>query len=670
MKMRMSDATLVPALLILCACLAGLVGYQWRRLRRLRHSEARLQLALEASGAALWEWRIDQRQMRLSDSYFAQLGYAPGAHEATFETWRKLLHPDDAEQAIAAVRAHLRAGSDLYVNEYRMRDAAGRWRWMQARGRVTRRGADGRPRQMVGTHMDIHAQKAQQAALLESHERFQKIYQTIPDAMGITRVADGLYIDVNEGFLRMLGHAREAVLGHTSAELGIWAEPAQRAQLVEEFQREGRVDSMEMKVRCRDGRLLDGLMSVRPLRVEGQDCMLFIYRDITERRRLLREAEAAAAASLAKTEFLSRMSHELRTPLNAVLGFAQLLQNSPRLAGAERERGQLGAILQAGWHLLNLINDVLDIARIESGHLPLQLQPLVLGPVLDEALVLLQGQAAAAGIALPVPAPACRALRLQGDAQRLRQVLVNLLSNALKYNRPGGTVALRCEPGAAGFALLHVEDTGRGMDAQQQAHLFEPFNRLGREREGIDGTGIGLLLTKYLVELMGGRLSLRSAPQQGTTVTLTLPLAGAAAAPGLPAAPAAPAAEPLPAGHVLYIEDNPVNQLVARGMLADWPALRPSLAEGRATGLALAAAERPSLILLDMRLPDLDGLQVLQRLKADPALAGIPVVALSASAMPEEVEQALQAGALEYWTKPLRLERFRDDLARVLRPGC
>lgn len=659
---------MLQALVLLSALvlvLGALACWQGLQLWRLRRSEARLDLALEASDAALWEWRIDERYMRLSERYFAQLGYPPGAHEASFETWRALLHPDDAERAIATVRAHLREGSDLYANEYRMRDAAGQWRWMLARGRVTRRGPDGRPRQMVGTHMDIHAQKTQQAALLESHERFEQIYQTMPDAMGITRVADGLYIDVNEGFLRLLGYTREQVLGSTSSALGIWAKPEQREQLVQEFRSQGRVDSMEMLVRCRDGRLLDGLMSVRPLRAGGEDCMLFIYRDITERRRLLREAEAAAAASLAKTEFLSRMSHELRTPLNAVLGFAQLLQASPVLAGAERERGQLAAILQAGWHLLNLINDVLDIARIESGHLQLQLQPLALGPVLAEALQLLQGQAEAAQIALPEVPPDCAELRLQGDPVRLRQALVNLLSNAVKYNRPGGRVTLRCEPDEAGMLQLQIVDTGRGMDAQQLAHLFEPFNRLGREGEGIDGTGIGLVLTKYLVELMGGRLSLSSEPERGTTATLLLPLAEQALE-GTPApAPVAPAAAL--SGQVLYIEDNPTNQLLVRSMLADWPTLRLAVADAGEPGLRQAAAERPDLILLDMRLPDMDGLQVLRRLKADADLACIPVVALSASAMPDDVDQALRAGAAEYWTKPLRLTQFRDDLRRVLR---
>ena len=671
-KNDMLDNTAVLAFLLALSLLGGLCGYQWRQLRRLRLGEARLDQALQASDAALWEWHIDEQRMVLSERYFRQLGYPPDAYPASTETWRRMLHPDDVEHAIATVRAHLKQHSDTYVNEYRMLDAAGQWRWMLARGRVTRRGPDGRPLQMVGTHIDIHAMKTRQAELLESHERFQNIYQTTPDAMGITRVSDGLYIDINEGFVRMVGYPREQVLGRTSNALGIWARPEQRDQLVAEFRRQGWVDSMEMQVRRRDGQLLDGLMTVRPLVERGDDCMLFIYRDITERRRLLREAEAAAAASQAKTEFLSRMSHELRTPLNAVLGFAQLLQASPSLAGAERERAQLAAILQAGWHLLNLINDVLDIARIESGHLQLQLRPLALRPVLAEALTLLQGEAEAAGVQLPAEPPPCTERWLMGDALRLRQALVNVLSNAIKYNHRGGRVLIACEA-REGRLLLQISDTGRGMDAAQQAHLFEPFNRLGREREGIDGTGIGLVLTKHLLGLMGAAITLRSAPGEGTTVGLDLALVEAApeapTASAPPALPDEPAAQVAPWARVLYVEDSPVNQILVREMLAGWPGLELLLASDGAEGLRRAAAERPDLILLDMRLPDMDGLQLMHALRADPGLAAIPVIALSANAMPEDVAQALAAGAREYWTKPLRLQQFLADMRRVLRPA-
>jgi PAS domain S-box-containing protein len=626
--------------------------------------EQRLELALEASGAALWEWHVAERRITFSDNFFEQLAYPPGHMDGTQENWRSLLHPDDLDSAVAAVKAGLEPGSPAYVNEYRMRDAKGQWRWMLARGRLVRRGPAGEPLLMVGTHLDVDAMRRQQAALLASHERFQKIYQTTPDAMGISRISDGSYVDVNESFLRLTGYARAEVLGHGGLDLGLWDEPAQRAQLFEEFARAGLVDSMEITVRRKDGQLLSGLLSVRRLVEQGEDCMLFIYRDVSERRRLLRDAAAAAAASQAKTDFLSRMSHELRTPLNAVLGFAQLLQGSPRLQGSERV--QVDAILQAGWHLLNLINDVLDISRIESGHLQLQLRPLALQPVLAEALALLRGQAMMADVHLQSAMPPGSDQWLMGDPVRLRQALVNLLSNAVKYNRCGGRVELACEP-LAEHLLLHIRDTGIGMSAEQMSHLFEPFNRLGREREAIDGTGIGLVLTRHLLALMGGTLEIRSEPGRGTTASLRLPLAPAQQE-ASPVPAVSTSAESLLRGRVLYIEDNPVNQILVREMLKPWPELLLHLADNGAEGLRRAAELRPDLILLDMRLPDMDGKQVLRALKADPALAAIPVVALSASAMPEDVAQAYAGGAREYWTKPLRLQQFLADLRRVLSP--
>jgi len=702
-EMSFAAGILLGGLLVLLGCLwhsrrrhdADLLGLQ-SALRARQFSEERLEMALEASDAALWEWHIAEKRFWLSDRYFRQLGYEPHAFEAQVDVWRGLVHPDDWDGTLAVVKKHLKQPVGVYINEYRMRDASGQWRWMMARGRVVRSGPNGEPLLMVGTHIDVHQSKEQQRALMESRERFQKIYETTPDAMGITRIEDGLYLDVNSGFEAVTGYSRQEVMGRTSAEVGIWADADQRVQLMAEFKRAHQVDSMELLARNKAGQLVVGLMSVRRLEVDGEACMLFIFRDITERRRLQQDADAAraemaaaAAASRAKTEFLSRMSHELRTPLNAVLGFAQLLQATAKLD--ERANGQVDGVLQAGWHLLNLINDVLDIARIESGHLQLELQPIELQPVLVAALDLVQGSAAVNGLAIELPDEAAMAVGVMADPVRLRQVLVNLLSNAIKYNRRGGQVSLHCSTDAQ-HLNLQVSDTGIGMSTQQMAHLFEPFNRLGRERGSIEGTGVGLVLTRYLVELMGGELSVGSSVNVGTTVTLRLRLdqslspdqaLPAAVEPGDPNPSPRPKDEPQPAQHevksaaspaidggpqacVLYIEDNDTNQLIVREMLAPWPQVKLHLADDGQTGLRLAAELHPDLILLDMRLPDLDGLQVLRRLKADPRLAAITVVALSASAMPDDVARARQYGALEYWTKPLQLDRFLDDVLRVL----
>ena len=660
--------------------LALLIGRAQRRrwqaaLRDREFQVERLEMALEASGAAQWECDIASNRYSLSDRYYTQLGYAPRSFPPTMRSWRDLVHPDDAAAVSERIGRALGPQSDEdYVAEYRMRDAQGGWRWMQARGRVLRRGPGGEPLLMMGTHHDIHEAKTRRLEQEESQARFQKIYETTPDAVGITSVTTRLYIDINPGYERLFGFRRDEVIGKTVVDLGIWPEDEERARFWDEFNRTGQVDSLEVNGRHRDGHRIIVLLSVRLLVEQGEPCHLFIVRDITEWRRLQQEADfaraqvvAAAAANQAKTEFLSRMSHELRTPLNAVLGFAQLLRDAPALAAAHAERGRVDAILQAGWHLLTLIDDVLDIARIESGNIHIELRPLLLRPVLDEALGLLRTQAEVAGVVLEAAGGAAGdavgQVRVMSDPVRLRQALVNLLSNAVKYNQPGGHVRLA---GAVenGRYVLRIVDTGRGMSGQQMAHLFEPFNRLGRERDSIEGTGIGLVLTRKLLELMGAGLQLQSRPGEGTTAIVDLQLAPGLAAGTEPLAALAP--QSLPAARVLYIEDNLVNQQIVQAALQPWSQLDLHLAGDGEQGLRCAAELKPDLLLLDMRLPDIDGIEVLARLRADPALAGIKVVALSASAMPGEVAQAKAGGAMEYWTKPIRLDRFVGDLRRVL----
>ena len=655
--------------------LAGLLVHQWKLYRRLREREfsvERLEMALEASGAAQWECDIANKRYALSDRYYQQLGYRPGSFPATMASWHRLVHPDDAAMVSERIGRTLKPQSNEdFVCEYRMLDANGQWRWLLSQGRVLRRGPAGEAQLIMGTHHDIHEARTRRDAQQESQARFQKIYETTPDAVGITSVATRQYIDINPGYERLFGFRREEVIGKTVLDLGIWPDDAERERFWEEFTRTGKVDSMEAHGRHRDGRAIVVLLSVRLLIEGGEPCHLFIVRDITGWRRLQQEADfakaqvaAAAAANQAKTEFLSRMSHELRTPLNAVLGFAQLLRDAPVLDAAEAERARVDAILQAGWHLLTLIDDVLDIARIESGHIHTELQPLRLRALLDEATALLRPQAQLAEVALNVDDAAgdCRVL---GDPLRLRQSLVNLLSNAVKYNRPGGRVSVT---GAAETDryVLRIADTGCGMSELQMAHLFEPFNRLGRERGSVEGTGIGLVLTRKLLELMGAGLQLESRPGEGTTVRIELALAELSAA-GARVGQASPlAADAMPRARLLYIEDKLVNQQIVQAALRPWSQLELHLADDGETGLRRAAELQPDLLLLDMRLPDIDGLEVLARLRSDPALAQLKVVALSASAMPGEIELAKASGAIEYWTKPIRLERFVADLRRVL----
>lgn len=379
-----------------------------------------------------------------------------------------------------------------------------------------------------------------------------------------------------------------------------------------------------------------------------------------------RDRVTAELANRAKTDFLAQMSHELRTPLNAMLGFAQLLATDTveMLSPSQAERVRL--ITHAGWHLLGLVNDVMDISRIESGRFEVVNVGGDISSVVDEAVALTQPLARIHHVQLAERDASKQGIGALADPRRLQQVLLNLLSNACKYNRAGGTVRVEVMQDDT-EVLLDVIDNGIGMTEEHLSHLFEPFNRLGNEGHAIEGSGLGLTLTRQLVQMMNGRLEIQSSPSLGTRARVVLP----ACAIPLKAAP-----EKVLVGHsapasngralILYIEDDPVNQLLVEQLLLRCDGVTLIQADNGADGIALVLKAQPDLVLLDMHLPDMTGFDVLAALRADPRSAAVRVVALSANAMALDVATALEMGALDYWTKPLKIESFLAGIAVLL----
>jgi CheY-like chemotaxis protein len=377
---------------------------------------------------------------------------------------------------------------------------------------------------------------------------------------------------------------------------------------------------------------------------------------------------AAEKANLAKTDFLSSMSHELRTPLNAILGFAQLLESGAPAPTPSQKRN-LEQILQAGWYLLELINEILDLALIESGKVMVSHEPVSLVEVMLECRAMIEPQAQQRGIGLTFPKLETPWF-VKADRTRIKQVLINLLFNAIKYNSPRGAVTVECTKHEPNAIRISVRDTGEGIAADKLDQLFQPFNRLGKEASAEQGTGIGLVVTKRLVELMGGSIGVESTVGTGTLFWIELVQTEAPQLADLDADGAVVAHPPAEGGAplrtLLYVEDNPANLELVEQLVARRPDLRLLTAADGALGIEFARAYLPEVILMDIHLPGISGIEAMKLLHADPTTAHIPIVALSANAVPRDIEKGLSAGFFSYLTKPIKVPQFMQALDDAL----
>jgi len=434
-------------------------------------------------------------------------------------------------------------------------------------------------------------------------------------------------------------------------------------------------DIYELTYIRKDGSRFPAIVSITALRDDYGDIIgyLLIGTDNSVRKRVeveLNEAMAAAdKANHAKTDFLSSMSHELRTPLNAILGFAQLMESgSPAPTPAQKRN--LDQILKAGWYLLELINEILDLALIESGKVTLSHESVSLIEVVLECRAMIEPQAQKRGIAITFPHFE-NPYYVKADRTRVKQVLINLLFNAIKYNKPGGSVTVECSLTATDSIRISVHDSGLGLTPDQLAQLFQPFNRLGKETSTEEGTGIGLVVTKRLVELMGGRIGADSKVGVGSVFWVELELTAAPLLTVLNAEQAALVAPLAPNGTpprtLLYVEDNPANLELVEQLIARRSDLRLLSAADGNLGVEFARAYRPEVILMDINLPGISGIEAMKILHADPSTAHIPIIALSANAVPRDIDRAMEAGFFNYLTKPIKVNQFMDALDAALR---
>jgi len=692
----------------------------------LHESEARFQRVMRGANDGLWDWDMRTNQVFYSQRWKAMLGYHEDELDPDLSTWQRLIHPDDGLQAMAMIQDYVAGKRDNYEIEFRMLHKDGHWVHILARGYLERDDA-GKPLRLAGTHVDISERKSQETLLLQDREQQTvlremlevvvkggSLEQTLEHCLSRLLAVSWLLLKPKGGILlleddrqtlrmvashdlspEIMSLCARVPLGLCHCGVAAASGEMQFSSCVDDLHAisypgmaqhghynlplisEGEVlgvmvlylphgferDAVKEQFLHSIADILAGFIQ----RKEAEAALQRMNEQLEERVQLrtvelLGAKMEAERANQAKSEFLSRMSHELRTPLNAILGFGQLLG----LELKDKEQADnVQEILHAGHHLLKLINEILDLARIESGKLTISLEPVNLAAIVRECLNLAQPLAEAAGMRLLLAD--CADNSVMADHTRLKQVLLNLLSNAVKYNRKRGAVIIACV--ADGDSIqVRITDTGSGLSAEQQARLFVAFERLDADKAAIEGTGIGLALCKRLMELMQGEIGVESTPGIGSTFWIRLPTAlnneneetqtPPALRGNVNADIATGRTASLRHSDILCIEDNPANMRLIERILAQRDDIRLLRASAPGLGLELASTHHPALILLDINLPDMDGYGVMQCLRDNEATRDIPVVAISANAMPKDLARGKVAGFLDYLTKPLEVDRL------------
>lgn len=647
---------------------------------RLHQIIKRYQLVFSGSGCGFWQWNLDTGYVDWSGGFWENLGYtlAELDHVNNTDKIALLMHPDDVLKMREATLEHLHTRKP-FTTSYRIRTKAGEYVWTQVRADSVP-DENGRVHFISGVNFDITELKETEEALRESETRQVRILQASNDGIWEWYAGRSGFHFSNRCW-EMLGYDdQDDVVTRGENRLKVWRSHLYAPDLQafdraftevadkESFDLEYRILTKQSELRwIRVRGRIDFDDAGKPIRMSGTNM------DITDikraEERILQSKEVAEKANQAKSEFLSSMSHELRTPLNAILGYAQLFEYDDNLNPIQTEN--LYEIRKAGEHLLQLINDVLDLSKIESGKMIISLEPVLVARIVADCFTLLRLQADDKGIKLFSNFNGFENTYVVADNIRLKQALVNLLSNAIKYNSMGGEVEVSLKLHAGDQLRIGVRDNGYGIASHRVDEVFQPFNRLSPEYNKIEGSGVGLVITKQLVEMMKGKLHFESVEGVGTEFWIDLPLCSQWNQERTTNQPVAAADSPLELRvtqpqKILYIEDNPSNIRLLQQIFMRYPQLNLEVIDESFLGVYKARSGQPDLIILDINLPGMDGYETLSVLKHDPITAHIPVIGLSANVMPYDVVRGREAGFNEYLTKPVEINLLIAALNRLL----
>lgn len=642
---------------------------------KLRKSEDRFRMAQNYANIGSWEWNIETNDLFWSDKIAPLFGYPEGELKTSYENFLNAIHPEDKDRVISAINRCI-DNNQTYFVEHRVIWPDKKIRWVSEHGNVVRN-SDGKAIKMLGVVIDIHRQKVTEQQLRRSEANlllFRHIFEASNQYICITD-RHGELTYVNPSLCQRLGYSKQELSQQHFKTLIPRRVFKHVKDNLDRVLKQGQSWNGQVPVQCKDGSEFISISNIGAiLDQSGEIENIFnIFSDfsaeLTRRQELDKAKVAAEKANQAKSEFLSSMNHELRTPLNSIIGFAQLMEFDNTLEIDQQEN--LQEIIKAGKHLLQLINDVLDLAKIEAGHIEISLEQVALQGSISECINLIKPLADARAITINTSQFAN--LTVKADKTRLKQIVLNLLSNAVKYNRQNGKIVINVYAIDKEFLKIEISDTGVGIPPNRTHEVFQPFNRLNAEQSGIEGSGVGLPVTKRLTELMGGRIGVKSDIGQGSTFWIELPSDALITDPEIDTETIYHVQKTTLCDkkqyRVLCIDDNPANIKLLKHILSHLENIETLTSFTSQLGLELAIAHTPDLIFLDINMPDMNGYNVLTKLKHNQSTADIPVVAITANATTKDIEKGLNAGFDDYITKPIVIKQFLETVDKMLSQG-